>query len=634
MRERRRVRSGGALVVCASLLAASAGCIDNPSWNREERQALEAAVQRIHQAAEAAQAESAKPPLVPRPEVTPKKGDVPLTLTETIRLALVNNQDIQTTGFDPLLAETDLVKAHAVYDPSVFLNNNVGRTDRPIQSTLDTGQAKKGLYIEDDYGMKGGIKSHVASGGDFAVYQEANFVDSNSHLLLPDPQWTTRFNVEMTQPLLKGFGDYVNQGAIRVANLNQKVSLQDFRQKVMEITSKVVAAYWQLSFDREAARIARRSLEQAQEVLRREQARKGLGLSNEMDTARAMSAVGSRQADVIRAGNRARNSSDGVKRLLHAPELPLDGEANIIPADPPRFFVFEVDRSAAMSRALARRPEIDRARSAIGINQVRIDVADRERLPKLDASLKYTMNSLNTEFHDSLREQNPGQRISWTAGVEFELPIGNRAAIADYRRRIIEYEQTLRDANTLVDQILGEVSVAVRAVLQGRDEIEHTLRAKTAADQLVRAELARFELGGVSNDELLRSQDTQAAAERDYLVALLNFNLALTELARSTGTLMEDRGIEITWPAPAPGRPLPIGVRLQEKEAKPPAAAPANPAAPEAAPPRTDPTPPPQSPAAPGPGKLPATQARAPGPPEPPLPSGRAADPPPDLPGR
>ena len=626
MRERRWVNIAGLLAAGAGLLAA-AGCIDNPRWNRQERRDLEAAVQRLRQAAEASQAEeAAQPPLVPKPQAAPKNGDVPMTLAEAIRLALVNNQDIQTTGFDPLLAETDLVKATAVYDPSVFLNNNFGRTDRPIQSTLDTGAIQKGAFIEDTYGMQGGLKQHVASGGTFSIYQEANFLNTNSKLVVPDPQWATRFNVELAQPLLKGFGDYMNRGAIRVANLNEKVSLQDFRQKVMEVTSKIVAAYWQLSFDREAARIARRSLEQAQEVLRREQTRKGRGLANEMDTARALSAVGSRQADVIRAENRARNDSDNLKRLLHAPEFPLDGDATLIPADKPRFFVLDVDRAGAMSRALARRPEIDRARSAIAINQVRIDVADRERLPKLDAALKYTMNSLAPEFHDSLRDQNPGQRISWSAGVEFELPIGNRATIADYRRRIIEYEQSLRDANTLVDQVLGEVSAAVRAVLQGRDEIESTLQAKTAADQLVRAEFARFELGGVSNDELLRSQDTQAAAERDYLMALLNFNLSLTELARSTGTLMEERGVEIVWPAPAPGRPLPLGVRVEEKGAKPPAGAPA-PAAPEAAPPRKDPTPPPQSPAAPGPDRLPATQVRAPGPPEPPPPAPLSAAP-------
>ena len=556
--------------------------MNNPKWNKTERKTLEAAVLRIQQAAEVSKIEEAQPP-VPRPAVTPKSGDVPLTLAETVRLALANNQDIQVTGFDPLLAETDMVKARAVYEATFFMSNDFGRTDRPTQSVLDTGSIRNARFIEDTYASKLGVKQLTPTGGTWAVYQEANFLNSSSNLVVPNPQWATRGNIEMSQPLLKGFGDPVNQGAIRVANLNTRVSLQDFRQKITETVSKIVAAYWQLAFDREAARIVRRSLEQAQEVERREKARREQGLANELDTSRAVSAVGSRQADCVRAENRARNSSDNLKKLLHAPDLPMDGDANLVPADPPRFFVFEVDRTAAMSRSLARRPEIERARSALAINQVRVDVADRERLPKLDAALKYTINSLASEWHEAMRHEDPGQRISWSAGLELEVPLGNRSAIADYQRRIIEYEQSLREANQLVDQVLGEVSAAVRAVLQGRDEIEYTYQAKVAAERLVRAEIARFELGGVSNDELLRAQDTEAATERDYLTALLNFNLSLTELGRAQGTLLEDRGIDVIWPEKRPGRPLPLGARIEEKPAKPAAAPGEKPAAPAAA---------------------------------------------------
>ena len=600
MREYRTTTHAGLGIACAIWLAA-AGCIDNPHWNKAERRTLEAAVQRIQQAAEASKTQEARP-LGPRPAVTPKQGDVPLTLAEAIRLALANNQDIQVTGFDPLLAETDLVKAHAVYEAAFFMNNDFGRTDRPVQRRLATGDIEKSKYIEDMYANKTGFKQHISTGGTWAIYQEANFLNSNSRFtqaLEPNPQWATRASVEVSQPLLKGFGDAVNRGAIRVANLNTQVSLQDFRQKVSEVTSKVAAAYWQVSFDREAARIARRSLEQAQEVLRRENVRRGQGLANELDTSRAISAVGSRQADVVRAENRARNSSDNLKRILHAPDLPMDGDANLLPADEPRFFIFEVDRTAAMSRSLARRPEIERARSAIAINQVRIDVADRERLPRLDAAFRYTMNSLMSEWHEAMRQQDPNERISWSGGIELEVPLGNRATIADYRRRLIEYEQSLREANMLVDQILGEVSAAVRAVLQGRDEIEYTLTAKTSAERLVRAEIARFELGGVSNDELLRSQDTQAAAERDYLLALLNFNLSLTELGRAQGTLLEDRGIQVIWPEKKAGRLLPMGVRLEEK----PAATPTAPAEKPAAPPPAAPAAKPAAPAAAAPPK-------------------------------
>ena len=510
------------------------------------------------------------PPAGPSPKPPPPvDGEVRLSLFQTLGLTLANNHDIQIAGLQPPTAAQDVTVAEAVFDPLIFASNTTGRVDRPIQSLLDTGATQQGVLLQKTVSWQAGLKQKVLTGGTLAVYEAADYMNTNSTLIIPNPQNVTRTTIELAQPLLRGGGVEYNQAAIRVANLNSAVSFQDFRRGVQDAVASVITAYWQLAFDIESVRVSRVSRDLAAEVLRREQARRARGVSSDIDLNRAAAAVALREADVVRAENQARDAIDKLKFLMHSPDLSPAGETRIVPVEAPRFFLVDVDHAAAIATALVRRPDMERARNAVAINRIRLDVADRDRLPKLDATLRYIMNGLSVDYVPSVESQNLGERTSWNAGVEFEMPIGNRSADATRRKRVLEYDQALVELDKLANQVMQEVSGAVRAVRLARDEIEATLNAKTASARAVQGEQRRFELGETTNDELLRAQETLATAERDYLRALLNFNLGLVSLGRSQGVLLENQGIEIVQAPSTPGHPLPLGLRMAPPKEEP-----------------------------------------------------------------
>jgi len=482
---------------------------------------------------------------------------------------LLNNQDVQVAGFEPLRAEADLVEARAIYDPTIVASNTFGREKRPIASTLDTGSIRDESLTQDTWSFAGGLQQRVPTGGRFSITQQMSYTDTNSQLTVPNPQYMSSLAFELSQPLLKDAGDPDGEAAIRVATLATGISLHDFRRQVMETVSRVTSTYWQLAFDQRMIEVSEESLVLAREVLRRETVRAERGVSNELNIARAASAAASRAVQVVRARNRAADDADSLKRLLSAPEMPVEGEAEVIPIQQPRFFVVEVDRSAAMAHALTQRPELVRARRLIDMQRIRVEAADRQRLPRLDALLRYTLNGLGNDLGASMGTQDFRDPVTWVAGLELEWPIGNRTAQAELRRRRIDYEQTLLQADRLTEEVLQEVSLAVRSVRQGRDEIESTLQALDAARTVLEGEHTRLELQPMdrrSNDELLRAQTELAQTRQDHLMALLNFNLALTELSRAQGTLLADQNIEVIWPEGDGLRPLdPVRVRVPEK---------------------------------------------------------------------
>ena len=516
----------------------------------------------------------------PPPAPAAGAAEVRLSLLDALHRALTNNHDIQIAGLAPHQAEQDIIAAEAVFDPSVFLSNTFGRVNRPTQSQLDTGALQPGSLIQDTWSYQAGLKSRVPTGGTLAVYEASDYMNSNSQFVLPNPQYATRLAVELAHPLLRGAGIDYNQAAIRVANLNGKVSFQDFRKNVTDVVASVSNAYWQLAFDLESVRVSRASMDLAAEVLRRETARQQKGVSAEVDVNRAQAAVSIRQAELIRTESQARDSMDRLKFLMNAPDLPLAAEGRLIPVESPQFYLVSVNRTEAIATALARRPDLEKARAALAVNRIRLDAADNERLPKLDATLRYMMNGLGGNMGDAIDMQSIRERDSWIAGFEFELPLGNRAADSSRRKRILEYDQSLVELDKTAATATQEVNTAVRAVLQAREEVEATLQGKIAAAGTVRGEQRRFELGQSTNDELLRAQETLANAERDHLRALLNFNLGLVALGRAQGTLLENQGVEIFQPEGTREHPRPVGLRpLPQKgpapAAKPPGAQPA-----------------------------------------------------------
>ena len=494
------------------------------------------------------------------------RGEVRLSLQDSLRAAMLGNHDIQLAGYTPRIAQEDIVRAEAVFDPTAFFANTFGRTKRPIQSVLDTGAVGDTSYIEDSWAFQGGLRQPLIIGGVVSVYEQMNWLATNSDLTIPNPQFTGSLNVEVSQPLLRGFGARVNRATIRVADVSARISRETFRTKVMDVAADVTRNYWQLAHDLDVVRVSRQSLDQAREVLRREGVRLAQGLSKEVDVDRARAAVAIREVEVVRSENQVRSTLDRLKLVLNSPDLPLGEEARVVQTAALHYYEVPVDRSEAVAKALARRPDLEAARLAVAGNRLRLDVAEHETLPRLDAVLRGSLPGLGTSWGDSFGQQWFSGKYTWSAGVEFEMPVGNRTAKADERKRRLEYEQSLMEAEQLVAQAVFEVNEAVRGVLVAHDEVDATTRAQDAAERAMKGELARFELGETTNHDLLIAQDNLATAQRDHLRALLAFNTAVTDLARAQGMILEEAGIEIVEPEPAPpGRLEPVRARVRPR---------------------------------------------------------------------
>lgn len=469
-------------------------------------------------------------------------GKVSLSLQEVVRRAMLNSLDIQIASYDPAIAEADVLAAESIFDPTLFLEGTLINIDRPNTAFLNlvgntvTQEATRAASL--------GIRKTFATGGSLTVSENYEYFRSNSPLLA-SPTYSTNFLVELAQPLLRNMGLDANKAKIYIASHNRKATISDFRRTVLDVLVDIETTYWELVFAVGDVEVRKRSVTLAEEVYRKEKIREEEAMSRPLEVSRARAAFTSRKAELIRAQNRVHDLSDKLKSLVNDPELDLRRGVLIVPSDDPMILNPKIDRNEAVVAAINRRPELEQVRQQIKAIEAQQRFDKNQLLPRFDATFSYNRNSVAMESSDAFREQGPGRFSDYTGGIVVEVPIGNRLAEANYRRSKLELQKARCNLENLEQDIILQVNTAIREVETSVEEIDATREARVAAKDTLDGEQARYDVGDVTNEELLRVQRDLEEAERNEIQAVTRLMVSVIQLERAKGSLLEYNNIHL-----------------------------------------------------------------------------------------
>lgn len=463
--------------------------------------------------------------------------EIRLSLGDALYYSLKGNQDIQISSFIPLQAHEDLNDARSVYAPSFFM---AGFNERLLDlESLDVANPT----IDDNTDYKAGIKMLLPTGGNLSMFWETRRLDKTNDPFNFQSRYANRPTLELKQPLLKNFGSRAEKAAIRIQNNNVNISEAQFQQKVQDVVAQVSRIYWELYKQRGIMDINQKTLVLAEEIHRREVVRLAEGISKPLDVARALSNTEARRAEVLRSRESVRVVTEQLKFLINWSDLTLDSDKGILAEDTPQIEPVKISLKEAIKTGLHNRPEMKMAFQNEEIAGTIEDLARHQRLPKLNAVMSYSASGLGSQFSDAFEAIAIDDQNDWTVGLELEIPIGNRSARAIHRKRKLISQQTVVERKRVENQIKLEIKEAVFGIDLATDEIESSRLETQAAKQVVDGELERFELGQMTNEELLRAQDFLADAQRKYIQAVVKYNIALSDLDRARSTL--PNGLEI-----------------------------------------------------------------------------------------
>ncbi|MEP6963007.1 MAG: TolC family protein, partial [Acidobacteriota bacterium] len=194
--------------------------------------------------------ESAQVP-APREFVLPPRvgvlGERPLTLEETLAMALANNRDVDISRIDQERADYGLLAAQGVYDPRIGGVSSYQKTVVPVSSSLGgstTGAVtNKNLVVDPQF-----LGSLPGIGSSYQAELSSSRTTTNNSFATLNPQFPTALTFSYTQPLWRGLRYDDNRRRIEIAKKNQNLTDEQFRQRVMEVVTRAEQAYWDLTY--------------------------------------------------------------------------------------------------------------------------------------------------------------------------------------------------------------------------------------------------------------------------------------------------------------------------------------------------------------------------------------------------
>lgn len=477
---------------------------------------------------------------------------LPVTLESLLVRAVTHSSQIKVFSELPLIRRTAITEADAAFDPAAFLDSRWDDTNDPVGSTL-TGVPIGGRYKNNQFTTAVGVRKRTHTGGLAEASQQFGVQDTNSAFFTPNPQGTTRLKLSYTHPLLRGNGTLYNVSLSCLAMIDTDIAEAEFSRELQSHLTEVARAYWGLHIARASVAIQQTSLSRATEVLDQLRSREGIDAVR-AQVLRAEAEVAARESLLLRALMSGRTSEARIRSLVNDPALGSWQTTELITLDAPNCRLVTADLQSATTSALTYRPEVHQALDQIRAGCVRLRMSKQEMLPVLNAVTEAYVAGLQNDASvgDSWTDQFHRGRPGYAVGLEFEQPVGNRAAIAQRQRRILECRQLTNQYETMLHSLRLEVGVAVRELEASWQETVARQTAMEAHRTQLESTVERWKLlpgedgtGSLVMESMLRDQDRLARAEIALLESWISYNMSLFGLRKATGELLTAE--QVSW---------------------------------------------------------------------------------------
>jgi outer membrane protein len=479
---------------------------------------------------------------------------VPLTADEALKLALDHNLDISVQRFNSATYDISLASLRSIYSPT--LSSTVSTQTQKTSPTSTTSGAGTGVttITAGNATFNGGLSQQVPwHGGSFLANFNNNRTTTTSLNATVNPQFSSQWLAQYTQPLLRNFSTDSNRQQILVTKLNQDISDLQLQQTITNTQANVRNAYWDYVFAVQSIEVAQQSLSLADELIRNNQAKVEIGTLAPIDVVQSQSQAATARQALVTAQGTARTAEIALKRLIVSGTSDPLWSSTIDPVDRANFTNAPIDVNAAIARALSTRTDVLQAKKNLEANAVTLTYLQDQTKPQADLVGRYQTSGIGgTRFVTSgngvNRDENsiiiPGgitdalttlfqQKLpTWSLALNFSYPLGMSAARASIARAKVQQSQIDVQLRQIDLAVASDVSNAAVGVQNSVERVQAAQVARDLAQQQLDAENSKFGVGMSTNFQIVQVQRDLATAQNNELQAILAYRKSLVEFER------------------------------------------------------------------------------------------------------
>jgi outer membrane protein TolC len=455
------------------------------------------------------------------------------TLPDLLQVAVRQAPNLQTAKLDIAVAEARIQQTWARNDWLVSAKLTGSHSTSATSGTLTS------------VGGSGDLSRLLPTGGTVALHADSTYSKTTGSFmnLFDGTSWTDNIDASITQPLLRGRGRMVFEANEARATLARDVVVLARRLAAVQTVQAVISAYWDLVLAEQTVAITQQSLDLARERLRVTQIGADGGKVPRSEIPAVLQIIATRQEDVLNGELGVLNSSIALRRVAGMPigagELGLRIATDLDTKDQP------LDLGQLVERAYVASPEL--AELAKQDTSATIDIAVTENglLPQLDAALSLGPSGSATTFGSSWRDLVELNTLAIKGSLTFSQSLGQN----DVRGRAREQRELRRklvvNAVDLRAQIAQTMTRAVAQIELARRRVSLSQEAIRLANENIKIETDRFNLGKSTNFDVLNRLEDLRQAELRKTQALIDWHKAEIVVQALTGDILPIYGIAV-----------------------------------------------------------------------------------------
>lgn len=485
--------------------------------------------------------------LAASPTAATAETPVRLTAEQAVARALKHNLSLEVERLAPALSDAAEKKAEAAFEPSLYMRVDTSGSPGKVSSQ----NAGTGSTSTTAVGGSVGAKKTFSTGTSIDLSLSSDALFGGGGL---DPAYQSGVALSLRQSLLRGVSRSANEAGITDAKLAREAARRDLARKAEQVATTTLEAYFDLQAALHSDAVAALAVQTSEAALDETRKLIAAGRLPGSEEISARYALQVQQRDKLRTEQAVGDARDQLARLIGlvgpgSLATPAIVTVEVAPAALPAMGN-ELERmltSALASRGdyLAAQREIERAQTKVG-------AARHQLLPSLDlvGSVYLTGMSGDSATAANGGASAPGSlpsgywssygmdRLGWSVGLVFEMPLGNDRAKADVTSAELALRRAKLQADLVRQNVALELNRALRAAKLARDQLELTELAAQVAEAKLKSQEALYRSGKSSGHDLATIR-AQAVAERlAHAEAAAALNKAVARLHAAAGDLL------------------------------------------------------------------------------------------------
>lgn len=482
-------------------------------------------------------------------EALPAGAQIELTLNQAIALALKNTLDLDVSSQQYEEAKFTLMSATGLFDPSLNATVNANGVKSKVFQSFQSAESHTqkgniGISGLTDWGLQ-------YSGGWTNTRTDAPITSTTPGFQQTNPIYNSSIFANVTQPLLQNFGRDVNTRLIVKSRIARDQAAWGFVSTVQTTIQSVENAYWDLLYAIADLKAKHEALDRAVDINRITRIKIDVGALAPIEIVQTEVTIAQREQAIILAEGAIGDAQDRLLRLLSVKGLP-DWNRPINPTDRPGSLDFRADVDKGIETALRLRPEVKQAVVDIESKKVELVYQKNQVKPQLNlvagvgaSGAGAQLGDLGINYIDALYDIRSVTYPNWQVGLNFSVPLGNRAAKGAAARANVDLDLSRTNLALTKLNLQVEVRGAGRNIDTASRSVAAAKKARELAERNLDAERKKFDNGMTTAFQVAQVQNDLTTAITQELLAILGYQRSVTSWYKATGELLKVKNVVV-----------------------------------------------------------------------------------------